>query len=95
MNSEFVRHEPCDKCGSSDALSVYSDGHTFCFSCQTHTPAEGINHNHEMTTNTIRLMGSAERLHKRNLSEKTNQFYQIYRDGGVLRFPYYTEDDRC
>ncbi len=89
--SEFIRHEPCENCGSSDANSVYTDGHKFCFVCQTYTPAEGINHNHNMTT-TIRLMGSAERLHKRNLSEKTNQFYQIYRDGGVLRFPYYTED---
>lgn len=28
-------HQPCDDCGSSDALSVYED-HTFCFSCQTH-----------------------------------------------------------
>jgi len=43
-------------------------------------------------TQTVTLTGSAERLHKRNLSEKTNQFYQIYRDGSTLRFPYYTAD---
>ena len=32
------RHQPCDDCGSSDALAVYDDGHTYCFSCEKHTP---------------------------------------------------------
>jgi twinkle protein len=31
-------HLPCPDCGSHDALSMYSDGHTYCFSCQTNTP---------------------------------------------------------
>lgn len=26
-------HLPCPDCGSTDALSEYSDGHTYCFSC--------------------------------------------------------------
>lgn len=34
LGSAFLRHEECPECGSSDALSVYSDGHTFCFSCK-------------------------------------------------------------
>jgi len=29
----FLRHEPCPRCGSSDALAIYSDGGSFCFSC--------------------------------------------------------------
>lgn len=29
-----LTHQPCEDCGSSDALSVYDDGHTYCFSCQ-------------------------------------------------------------
>ena len=33
---EFLGHQSCPKCASSDALGVYSDGHGFCFSCQTH-----------------------------------------------------------
>lgn len=32
-NAEFIQHIPCPSCGSSDANSEYSDGHTFCFSC--------------------------------------------------------------
>ncbi len=32
-NSEFIRHEACEDCGSSDAKAVYSDHHSHCFSC--------------------------------------------------------------
>lgn len=33
-------HQPCPDCGSSDALSINSDGSTYCFSCETyHHPA--------------------------------------------------------
>lgn len=39
--SEFVMHVPCDSCGSSDANSLYTDGHTWCFGCQTRKNAEG------------------------------------------------------
>ena len=31
------RHQACDDCGSSDALAIYDDGHTYCFSCTTYT----------------------------------------------------------
>lgn len=37
--SNFIRHTPCPHCGSSDANGVYDDGHQFCFSCNTYTPA--------------------------------------------------------
>lgn len=38
--STLVGQGPCDDCGSSDALARYSDGHTFCFSCEKHTQGE-------------------------------------------------------
>jgi twinkle protein len=43
-----------------------------------------------MSTN-VQLQGSAERLQKRNISEKVCQQYRIYKDGDVLRF-YYFDD---
>jgi twinkle protein len=86
--SEFVRHLPCETCGSSDANSLYSDGHTFCFACQTYGHTEEVVHNHRMSTN-VQLKGSAERLPKRGISEKVCQQYKIYRDGDVLRFHYF------
>ena len=92
IESEFERHISCDVCGSSDGASLYSDGHTHCFVCDHHTSATGeVKHTHQMTTN-VQLKGSAQRLHKRGISEKTNQFYKIFRDGELLRFHYFTND---
>ncbi len=32
---------PCESCGSHDAVASYTDGHRFCYSCQTFFPADG------------------------------------------------------
>ncbi len=39
--SQFSRHAPCPSCGSSDAFSVYTDGHGYCFSCQHYQHGDG------------------------------------------------------
>ena len=39
--SNFIRHEPCPKCGSSDAMSRYDDGHGYCFSCNHYEHGTG------------------------------------------------------
>ena len=92
IESEFERHIPCDVCGSSDGASLYSDGHTHCFVCQHHTSATGEeHHNHQMSTN-VQIQGSAQRLQKRGISEKTCQKYKIYREGELLRHYYFTSD---
>ena len=92
--AEFVRHESCDNCGSSDANSLYSDGSYFCFSCRTYTPAEGINLNSQSprTMTNVKLRGEAEALHRRRISERTCKKFRIYRDGATLLFPYFTSD---
>ena len=37
-DSEPLRtHIPCPHCGSHDALTEYTDGHTYCYSCETYT----------------------------------------------------------
>jgi twinkle protein len=89
--SEFVRHLPCDTCGSSDANSLYTDGHTYCFSCNSygHTEEDVVHTHNKMS---IAIRGSATRLSKRNISEKVCQQYKIYRDGDLLRFHYYDEN---
>jgi len=91
MTAEFLRHEPCEVCGSSDAKAIYSDGNTFCFSCQNLTRGDDNNQTHNMPTN-VQFKGSAQRLHKRKISEATCQHYRIYRDGELLRFPYFSSD---
>ena len=32
--ADFLRHEPCELCGSSDGKAIYSDGSTYCFVCE-------------------------------------------------------------
>ena len=42
-NAKYVKtHQPCPDCNSSDALSVYVDGGTHCFSCHTTHKGENI-----------------------------------------------------
>ncbi len=36
-SSVFLRHEACEKCGSSDACAVYSSGVRFCYNCKMST----------------------------------------------------------
>jgi len=76
--SEFVMHTPCDKCGSSDANSLYTDGHTYCFACNTYGQSQ-----EEAKVVEIKpvdfLTGTHEVLIKRCLTEKTVKFwnYQV------------------
>ena len=91
--SEFIQHQPCPDCGSSDALAVYTDGHTFCFSCQTRKAGNGDSHTHQMQTN-VNFRGSAQRLQKRRISEKTCEKFKVYRDEAYLRFPYFDSSGR-
>jgi len=91
--SEFIRHEPCSKCGSSDANGIYTDGHSYCFSCQTYTEGNATQHTHQMQEH-VTFKGSAQRLQKRKISEKTCEFYKIYRDETHLRFPYFDSTGR-
>lgn len=42
-----LSHQPCPDCGSSDALAVYDDGHTYCFSCEALHNGDGEQHKGE------------------------------------------------
>ena len=89
-SSEFSHHEACNTCGSSDGLAVYTDGHTFCFVCHEWT---GDSHS-QLTNHRMNYQGSAQRLQKRNLSEKICEKYKIYKDGDILRAYYHDENGK-
>lgn len=36
MGQVAQTNQPCDKCGSSDARSIYDDGSSYCFSCKSY-----------------------------------------------------------
>ena len=91
MTSEFLRHEPCNQCGSSDGKAVYTD-HTFCFVCHHYVRSDGNDDVHYRQMTNAHLQGHAQRLSKRNIGERICEQYKIYRDGEQLRFHYYGGD---
>ena len=72
IESAVKIHQPCSDCGSSDALTVYSD-HTYCFSCQTHTWTDGKSRADlpEQPTNHAFTDVSFQDLPSRKISERT------------------------
>ena len=72
MESEFLRHEPCLNCGSSDANSVYTDDHTYCFVCHHYVGGDNENHTHQMKH--VHLQGAAQRLKKEAYPRKPVSF---------------------
>ena len=88
--SEFLYHTPCSVCGSSDANSVYDDGHTYCFVCHTRTSGEDISPPSSRTTaSKVMMKGHPVRLKKRGLNEEICRKFRIHKDGDVLRFHYF------
>ena len=69
---------------------MYTDGHTFCFACNSYGSGDGNVHTQHMSTNVF-LKGEPQRLAKRGISEKVCQQYKIYKDGDVLRFHYFDD----
>ena len=89
QESEFIMHTPCSKCGSSDANSLYSDGHTYCFNCKHYGQSqEEVRLVENAVKDTIFKTGSYQPLVKRNLSEKTTRFwdYQVAEGMHIANF---------
>lgn len=70
--SEFLRHEPCPKCGSSDNLARYSDGSAWCHSTNcNHRERRHMNNDETKSTNTepVFINFSYHNIPKRRLSK--------------------------
>jgi len=94
--STFLRHIPCENCGSSDANSLYSDNHQFCFACNTHVKGDGTCTDAPVQTEKKErglISGSYQDLIKRGIREDTcRKFgYQVgeYQGRTAQIAPYY------
>lgn len=59
-DSQLVQSKlPCAECGSSDAVGLYDDGHTYCFSCNHYVggDADGQPRSNPMVNNTDAELG--------------------------------------
>ena len=79
-NGEFIRHEECPHCGSSDANALYSTGKHYCFSCQVVTypdnNEEGVIAVTTQKANVAFLPIEVVALNKRKITEKTAKHWQ-------------------
>lgn len=85
---------PCEnpECGSSDANSLYDDGHTYCFSCGITTYPDGEDKNDRRLTGELTaLKTNFVELTDRKISRATAEKYGVWRDGGTTYFPYYND----
>ena len=75
----FIKHVPCESCGSSDAGSLYTDGNTHCHACGDTVFADASNDIESSivsTTNTTLLKGDYTALNSRKISVGTCTKYR-------------------
>ena len=76
---EYITKGECEKCGSSDANALYSDGHTYCFSCETYTPPDQELKETEpvqkKNTDFSPVSGEVVALPKRRINEQTTRHW--------------------
>ena len=81
-------HQPCDDCGSSDALTRNVNGSSKCYSCEKFTPGNRSNNSEPIEVRrpdgTFVSGGEYQMLARRNLTEETCRKwgYQIATVGG-------------
>ena len=77
------RHLPCEDCSSSDALALYDDGHTWCFSCETYRKgnemeAKVVNFTNRGGTTVPNVMGySSYPISTRGISKETVDHFGV------------------
>ena len=97
--SHFIRHEPCPKCGSSDALSRYSDNHAICFSCSHYIHGDGSSHKQANKTRTrpVEMTGTLSAIQDRRISIDTAKKFGVlveHDSSGTINkhhYPYYKQ----
>ena len=73
---KFIRHAPCENCGSRDNLAVY-DSHTYCFGCHDYQKTNGQLPDHIPIKKEIKGMinGTTEALPKRKINSETCKIF--------------------
>src|SRR6056300_1469 len=97
-SSEFLGHQGCDKCGSSDALATYSDGHGYCFNCLTHFKEvdglEAIESNVVNYNKPVEMYGTPMAITDRRISLDTAKRYGVTSDDTKQYYPYYDQNNK-
>jgi len=87
-DSQYLYKTSCSSCGSSDANAVYSDGHTYCFSCGSHQLGDNTEIiKRSYMYNSELIQGEVKALSKRRITVETcaryGYLYGICKDQNV------------
>jgi len=95
--SKFIKHIPCEHCGSKDANSLYDDGHTHCFSCGKTEQENQIEERSVMRdavapagspTKKVELKGTVKSIPDRGITQQTCEKFGVTQDGEHHYYPY-------
>lgn len=94
--SNFLKHIPCEHCGSSDANSLYDDGHQHCFKCGTTVFAEEGEYDRYTVMRdavaprktTVELKGTIKSIPDRGINQQTCEKFGVTQDESKHYYPY-------
>ena len=95
--SKFIKHVECAKCGSSDANSLYDDGHQYCFGCNTYINGSDdepvVYKQQQVKVFQMKTTGEAKAIVDRGISRDTCAYFGVTQDvySGLHYYPYFDE----
>lgn len=97
LESRFIKHIPCPECGSSDGNGIFTDGHQYCFVCNTYVDGDGViekNYKAKPIMNkefkdydNARIASISDR----NINQNTCNTYGVKQNDNVHYYPYANE----
>lgn len=99
-DSKFLKHIPCEQCGSSDANSLYDDNHQYCHVCFNFIPADGspayFKQEKKPVNKDLKFYDNASinSISNRGISQTTCLTYGVKQDphGNKHYYPYFDAD---
>jgi twinkle protein len=96
--SQFIKHIPCTKCGSSDGNSIYTDNHEYCHVCFNYITPEGVTGEHLTKTKPMRNFTNYDNLTSSSISDRgitynTALAYGVKQDDTKHYYPYFDSDN--
>ena len=93
VQSKFLKHIPCEHCGSKDANSLYDDGHTHCFSCGKTEQENTIEERSVMRDaiaplGRVEIKGTIRSIPERGITQQTCEKFGVRQEDGKHYYPY-------
>lgn len=99
-SSKFLKHIPCEECGSSDGNALHDDGHEYCHVCHTYKKGDGTvtrtTTERKPMNKDIQFYDNANvnSISSRSITQATCLAYGVKQDplGNRQYYPYYDAD---